>query len=710
MIKTGKYYFSKILSVLLLLSFCKVECENILELKNNKSQNYIGKYLEILNDQNGSYSIGEVLNNKNFINANSDVPNLQVTSFVHWIKFTAVNLSDKKEFIVQLALATIDYVDFYSVYDDGRIDSVSTGDCRSFNNRPYGRPDFAFKIILKKNEKVKIFFKVSGGEQIQTPVNIGEETLMLKSFINEDSLMGIYFGIILVMFLYNSFIYFSTRDKSYLFYVVYIIIVGITQLNFMGYTAAYLWPNSTYISNMAVYILSSITAISSIEFMKRFLSTKEKTPTLHKYFNVFYFIYYLAMVLAFCKKFNWSYQIIQINATMAASYILLVAWQISKQGYRPARFFLAAWSTFLIGVCVFVFKDLGILPYNKITYYTMPVGSAFEVILLSLALADRINILRKEKEDSQHKNLELLLENEKIIKDQNIKLEVMVKDRTFELEQTNKNLKEAEAILVSAEKMASLGQLTAGISHEINNPINFVVANIKPLRKDIEEILSVLSKYKEVKDSKNIDEKLREIEELKKKLDVNYLEEEINLLLSGIDEGAKRTSDIVKGLKNFSRTDESELIKVDVQEGIESTLTLLNNNITNAKIKVVRDFSPLPKIDCYPSKLNQVYMNLLSNSIQAIEKRNDKSFEGLISISTAIINKNLIVKISDNGVGIPPANISKVFDPFFTTKEVGKGTGLGLSIVYGIIKSHKGTIEVESQENKNTTFVITIPV
>jgi two-component system NtrC family sensor kinase len=683
---------------------------NVFELKNDQIQNYIGKHLEVLELNDDVYSVQAILKNKLFVPSNSSVPNLGVKTKTHWIKFSVTNLTDRKEFIIQYALASVDYINFYAFYPNGSIDSIKTGDCRPFSNRDFARPDFAFKLSLSKNESALVLFKVKGGEQVQAPINIGERKMMARSFMDDDLLVGLYAGIILVMVFYNLFIYTSTKDQSYLFYVFYILIVGLTQLNFLGYTSKYLWPDSTYISNIAVYILSSITAISSMEFMKRFLSTKIKVNQLHRYFNIFYFIYYVSILLAFLKYYTWSYQIIQINATLAALYILFVAWRISKQGYRPAKFFLAAWSTFLVGVCIFVLKDVGILPYNKFTYYTMPIGSALEVILLSLALGDRINILSKEKEDSQLKNLILLQENEQIIKEQNVMLERKVRERTAELEASNKSLKEAEAILINAEKMASLGQLTAGISHEINNPINFVVSNINPLKRDMEEILLILSKYGEINETSDLKQKLSEINALKIKLDMNYLIDEIHLLLKGIDEGAKRTVDIVKGLKSFSRTDEDELSQVNIHDGIELTLTLLNNSISNSNTTVIKNFGSVPEIECYHGQIKQVFMNLLSNSIQAVENRKDKNSKGLITIHTFCSEKNVTIKISDNGTGISQKNLPRIFEPFFTTKDVGEGTGLGLSIVYGIITKHNGNIDVISEENNFTTFIINLPI
>jgi signal transduction histidine kinase len=707
----ARYRFLIVLIVATTLFTNRLKAQNFVELQNKKIESYVGNYVEIFADKKDALTLNEAINSKQFIPSTSKVPNLGISPYPSWIRFNLINKSDDRAFIVRLALATIDYVDYYAVYENGHIDSVKTGDCRPFKDRELERPSFVFRIHLEKDQKVKILFKLRGGEQVQAPIFIGEETSILKSLYNEDTLTGIYLGIILVMFFYNLFIYFSTKDANYLFYVVYILIVGITQLNFAGYAYKFLWPNSTYISGIAVYILSSLVAISAIEFMKRFLSTKEKCPKLHKYFILFYIVYYIAIFLALIKEFNLSYKIIQVDATLAALYMIFVALKISREGYRPARFFAIAWMTFLSGVCIFVFKDFGILPYNNFTHYTMQLGSAIEVVLLSFALADRINILKQEKEQSQMQMVLALQENEKLIKEQNIILEQKVNDRTIELKETNNNLnttlinlKDAQTQLVSIEKMASLGQLTAGIAHEINNPINFVSANLKPLKMDISDILEIVKKYEEIQPGDIIENKLKEIEAFKKEIDLDYLKQEIETLLIGIEDGAKRTAEIVSGLKNFSRLDESDIKETNINEGIGSTLTLLKHAIPK-NVDVIVNLGNIPIIECLPGKLNQVFMNLLTNSLYAINQKKSEEKDKLI-ITTFGSGENICISFEDTGIGMKPEVQDKIFEPFFTTKDVGEGTGLGMSIVFKIIETHKGKIEVESQYGKGTKITL----
>jgi len=259
--------------------------------------------------------------------------------------------------------------------------------------------------------------------------------------------------------------------------------------------------------------------------------------------------------------------------------------------------------------------------------------------------------------------------------------------------------------MINSEKMASLGQLTAGIAHEINNPINFVSSNISPLKTDLNELKELCKKYKSLHDAENIEEILKEIEEYRNDIDPDFLYNEIETLTNGIEEGAERTKKIVLGLRSFSRIDEDEFKTVDIHEGIDSTLMLLQNKIKN-RIEVHKNFGELPLIECMPGKLNQVFMNIINNASEAIADKGD------IFITTTVNNKKNVVLISikDNGVGMKELVKRRIFEPFFTTKEIGKGTGLGMAISFGIIEKHNGKISLESQENKGSEFIITLPV
>ena len=273
-----------------------------------------------------------------------------------------------------------------------------------------------------------------------------------------------------------------------------------------------------------------------------------------------------------------------------------------------------------------------------------------------------------------------------------------------ELELTLENLKLAQSQLIQSEKMASVGVLTAGIAHELNNPINFMSGNVHPLQQDIEEVFALLKKYEQSISKNDLGHYFSEVDELKEEMDFSYLIQEIYSLLKGIEEGANRSSEIIKGLRSFSRLDDEACQIYDLHEGIDSSLVLLQNKIIDKKILVRKDYGDFEGVECFPSKLNQVIMNILTNSLQAMEAG---SGELIIQTVSSAIGVKIIIK--DNGRGMPPEVKEHIFDPFFTTKEVGKGMGLGLSISYGIIEKHNGNIDVISEPGKGTEFIISLP-
>lgn len=702
-----------------IISFSPIslKAEDIILMDNIKVERNFGKSTMILVDPDNKLNVNDVIQSNNFKPVTEDVPNLGASDNTYWLKFHVRNQNNDPKVILQVPLPTIDYLDYYLL--NGRqevIQEEHTGDRVAYNNRKFDNPIFTFVFDADPQEVYTILLKIRGGEQLQVPLSLGKSEALVKGVQTYSIIFGIYAGIILVMFVYNLFLYLSTKDKSYLYYILYIFIIGLTQANFQGYAFKFLWPENLWLSTYAVYILSAAAALSALEFMKQFLLTKHYFPKLNQFVSYFYIPYVIALIAAFTGYLYIGYQIIQVTAMVAAIYMLVVAYLVYQRGFKPAKFFLVAWSVFLVGVCSFVLKDYNLLPYNVYTYNMMPFGSALEVTLLSFALADKINILKKEKEASQGEALRISLENEKLILEQNFELEKKVNARTAELQRTNdalentlNDLKDAQSQLVESEKMAGLGQLTAGIAHEINNPINFVTANIKPLQLDIDDLNEVISKYEKLELDGNVLEQIAKIEVFKKQIDLIFVQEEIKGLLSGIEEGAKRTAEIIRSLKNFSRLDENDTKPINLNEGIDSTLVLLRSTYPS-NLKVIKNYGDIPLVECLPGKINQVFMNIISNGIHAIKKKIEQGEEEQIIVTTWTDNKEVKISIKDTGSGMTEETKQKIFEPFFTTKDVGEGTGLGLSIVFRIIESHHGRIDVISNLGAGTEFIITLPI
>jgi signal transduction histidine kinase len=305
--------------------------------------------------------------------------------------------------------------------------------------------------------------------------------------------------------------------------------------------------------------------------------------------------------------------------------------------------------------------------------------------LMSKELNEANAGLRKEL--AEHERTELALQKEK--EDQRILI---------------KKLEETQSQLMQSEKLASIGQLAAGVAHEINNPIGYVYSNLGTLEKYVHDTFEMLDQYEQAEAVISNIEILEKLKATKKRLDIVFLKSDLHALMSESKDGITRVKNIVQNLKDFSHVDiADEWHFSNLHIGLDSTLNIVNNEI-KYKADVVKKYGVIPDVECLSSQLNQVFMNMLVNASQAIEVR------GTITISTGQQNDEVWVDISDTGKGIAAEHIKKIFDPFFTTKPVGKGTGLGLSLSYGIIQKHHGRIDVHSEVGKGTTFRLWLPV
>jgi signal transduction histidine kinase len=276
-----------------------------------------------------------------------------------------------------------------------------------------------------------------------------------------------------------------------------------------------------------------------------------------------------------------------------------------------------------------------------------------------------------------------------------------LEEQNAELARGKAELERLQSQIVHSEKMASLGQLAAGVAHELNNPAGFIYGNMEMLRTCAAGLERLLSFYDNVELPASLVPKIKAIKE---ETDYEHSLEDLKSIIDDCHSGAERIRDVVQNLRLFSRLDEAEFKKVDLHDGIQSTIRLLSQFYSSGQITLERDYTDLPLVDCYAGQLNQVWMNLFINAAQAI------SNEGKVRVATREENNMAIVSISDTGKGIAPEHLKKIFDPFFTTKRVGEGTGLGLSITYGIIKRHGGSIKVESRSGEGTTFTVMIPI
>jgi hemerythrin-like metal-binding protein/PAS domain S-box-containing protein len=300
----------------------------------------------------------------------------------------------------------------------------------------------------------------------------------------------------------------------------------------------------------------------------------------------------------------------------------------------------------------------------------------------------------------------------------NQQLEDQVNRRTQQLQEANKTLEiekshqvalnnkliETQSHLVQSEKLASIGQLAAGVAHEINNPLGYIYSNLNSLKKYIKDIVQIADLSERLAQQLPVDsQEVREFAQMKQDIGLDYLKQDLDDLVEESIEGATRAKKIVQDLRDFSRIDTQECEMFDLEAGVDATLNIVNNEL-KYKVSIIKEYKGIQPCECVGAQINQVFMNLLVNAAQAIETKGD------IIIRTGQGGEEVWVEVADTGKGIPQENLTRIFEPFFTTKPVGKGTGLGLSVSYSIIQKHNGRLEVESEVGKGTTFRVCLPI
>lgn len=698
------------------ITLLKAQLPQIL-ITGDRQSSVLAENIEFLEDDTNKMSAEDILQKGKFQRTSNQIPVFKLNVKNAWFKMDVANQSASNSLFLDIAYSNLSKVTLYRI-DSGKLNMLSMdGNAVPTDSVQRKTTHFVFDLQLPQGSKGSYLLHINSEHPIIIPASIHTYESLNETLNTQTLVAGIYMGVMLVMFLYNLFIFSATRDRNYLLYIFYIFFLTLAQSTLAGYGFRFLWPDYPSVNHYAVVITSSLSAISGLLFTMQFLQTSVNSLTYHRIMQALIAIYFIGMgICMFTNYLSVSYVILNINGILVVITILGTCIYLVKQRYRPAIFYIIAWIFFLFAFLILILRNFAILPYNNFTTYSLYVGSSFEVALLAIALADKINNLRREKELSQAESLRTLQENEKLIINQNAMLEKKVAERTDELLKSNESLhtameelKDAQIQLVDAEKMASLGQLTAGIAHEINNPINFVKSNIGPLRMDIDDLVSIIDAYQPLHEMapEEMPEKLKEVKKLKDKIDIEYLKSEVDNLVSGIRDGAERTVEIVKGLRTFSRLDEGEIKTVNIYEGLDSTIVLLRNML-NENIIIEKDYHADGVIECFPGKLNQVFMNIISNAIHAIKLKNERHEKNYIRIFSRDVDGQLELHIKDTGVGMSEEVKRKIFDPFFTTKEVGEGTGLGLSIVYKIIFMHYGKIDVISSPGNGAEFVITL--
>ncbi len=694
-----------ILPILFLLQLAEVNAQAVISLKDVKDWHPIGKHTAYFQDA-GFSNIEEILQpgiQSQFKLYNQDVPNFGSISDAVWFRFT-VTKEANKDFYLQIGSPFIDSIALYAVNGSQVQEVQLSGDNYVFSQRAVKVTTFLFPLNVPMGAKQTYLLRTKTMQPFFFPLRIGTLGSFMENTHKLDFIQGIYLGFMLLILLYNLFLYFSIRENIYLYYVAYVASITWFMSTVFQYVFEYLWPGTPVINQYAV-ASSALTMLTATLFTREFLHTHKLAPRLHQFSIIFIGLGILVFTLVFTPFKITALKLAQAGIMLMAIYFLIAGVTVFRKGYHPAKFYLIAWSFLILGFIAAILESVNVLP---VMYYinSMQIGSAIEVTLLSFALADRINIYKKQREEAQAKALSIAQEKAELIQEQNVQLEQKVAERTMALTKSLTDLKEAQSQLIQSEKMANLGELTAGVAHEIQNPLNFVT-NFSELNKELIEELKVERQKAESERNKETE---------------NEILNNIDQNLEQINHHGKRADAIVKGMLQHSRISTGQKEPTDINKLADEFLRLSYHGLRakdksfNADIK--KDFDKsIPKVNIVPQDIGRVLLNLFNNAFYAVNakltaysQQLTPDYKPLVSVQTKELNDKVEIVVKDNGNGIPQNLVDKIFQPFFTTKPTGQGTGFGLSLSYDIIKAHGGEIKVKSKEGEGTEFIIQLPI
>ncbi|QEC79586.1 sensor histidine kinase [Mucilaginibacter ginsenosidivorax] len=677
---------------------------------NNQSRLLSSNYFYELEDPSGKWTVNQVLKSNAFKKSPNSLPILRLFNSAVWLKVTIKNSDDEPNILINTGPGIIDAFDLYYVNQNNKICHLTASD--GPGQSKLQSPN-SISLPLPSGSSKTIYLRVKSSLWSVIPIKIYSQWSFFRNQNIENVVTAAFVGAIMISVLYNLMLFFIIRDLSYLYYVFYIVFMGLTLTFTRGY-GSYLSGDKITLNNYIIPLARVGFGVFTLLFAGEFLQLKEKLKASYHINLLLLAIYMVIVIVIFSKHVTLAYGFINIIIIFTAVYMLFIGCYLYFKGFKPAKLFMLGWGTLFIGILISAAQTKDVIPYTIFTANLTPLSLVIGIVLFSGALADKINLYRNEKMKAQNFAISVARENQRLIIQQNILLENKVKERTSELISTNldlskiiDNLKSTQHRLVDTEKMASLGRLTAGVAHEINNPINFVSSNISPLRLDLDELFTLLAKYNDVLNNPDSAEYIGAAQAYRQSINPDFIRDEINILLNGIEEGAKRTTEIVKSLFTFSSTDELIIKKLDINKAIRANLLILKSTIPYY-IEVKTVLNNIKPINCYPGKINQVLINLIANSIHAIKAKEQHDADSLL-ITTSELPGHISIEITDTGIGMDNETKNRIFEPFFTTKDVGEGTGLGLSIVFGIIEKHQGSIEVVSSPGKGTTFSILLP-
>jgi len=618
------------------------------------AQEELSYKLAYFNDLSNELSV-EALQHKELIPANTQMLNLGITKTPHWFKldFTLTQRDLKKNWWLKIDYPPLDYIDIY-LYDANKklISLSNTGELRPFKNKKISDPGFVEELQLNETGDYTLYIRVQTEGALQVPLKLVSTQKLIGDQYLPIILSGLYYGLFIIILIYNSVLFFYTRDQNYLLYISFIAIFVFWQLSLDGIGIAFLWGNYPWVVSHASTLGSSGFALLAIIFTRNFLQT-QKYPKLDKVLQLFMYLTFTIFISVFIMPYHYVIKTIGAFAIIVPTLLIIAGFTSLRDGYRPARFYVLGWVVFLLGCILFSLNKFAIIGGFEFMSRAMQIGSAVEMLLLSWALGDRVKSIRDE----------FLTKSNEL----NVTLQQRIQIGLMKERQKDK-------MIIEQSRMASLGEMIEQIAHQWRQPLN-TLALINQ---------NLYFKFKlEAFDAKAFDKAHEQI-----------------------DENLQYMSQTIDDFRDFYKKN-PEKETYNIIDVIHSSISISESLIKYAKIETIINAEEGVQVNNIKNELMQVLMNLIKNAHDALVE--NKNINRKITFELWTKDKKVHLCIEDNAGGIPKDVIDKIFNPYFTTKSEEKGTGLGLYMSRSIIHDHMdGSIKVENSDN-GARFIIILP-
>jgi signal transduction histidine kinase len=630
-------------------------------LRDGETQPLMGGEWLVMEDAGGGLDMAAVLTpeiQQRFARPSMTVPAYGYTPSAYWARVSVLrDATESAAWYLEFSVPIMQFIDVYVVREGQVVQHAAGGSGVPFVRRLVALPTPVFPLRLPQGEPVELYVRVAGESS---------KTLMMR-FLDEDALRNVmterlaglwaYIGLMVGLTLFNALLYLRFRERVFLWYWLYMLSLTVLAMILTGLAQQYLWPEAAPSSLRLLLISICVTVQLGALFFMEFMQTKTTFRLAHVTTVCWLFLLGALMPLSFWLPFDTANSLVLLVVAMICLVGVVFACVLAHRGHPSARHYLISWLPLMIGVVAYIASALGWIPAHPLTQNGIFAGSAFQAVLLSLALADRMRAMKDEKEAALRQ-------------------------------------------MMQQEKMASLGMLSAGVAHEINNPNHFIRVGIGNLSAKVDDLKTFIEE--------SLDEDAGEVRDLFREKFAS-IESQAEI----VREGTQRIDTIVRGMRSGSRADSDQAALFSPVAGLRATVELVQPTWKTVARVDTSGLQAEGDVKGFASQLNQVFTNLLVNACHAIEDRQrlqPGQERGVVSLGSRLDGDELVISIADNGCGMSEAVQQRLFQPFFTTKSDERGTGLGMGICKKIVEAHGGRIEVQSREGAGTTMRIVLPV